>query len=552
LDNTRFPGFAQLFEGSFPPNTGCPNSELAEMLKLRAGVGRRMLSCAAGKSHVRCSAAARGMRGFASSANSRVGPIAQYERLVDSGLVHRDENQIKALTHLQALYDRIVQHDSSVGFSKLPKSLYLWGGPGCGKTFLMDLFYECVPVQKKRRVHFHDFMIDVHKRLHRLKNSGTGGGHGVRLLSEELLRDAYLLCFDEFQVTDIADAMILRQLMEHMFARGVVLVATSNRPPADLYKNGLQRAIFLPFIAQLQEHSIVHSLEASTVDYRQLKSTDRAQGLYLSPITSTHIALFDQQFRLYCLETNGSQERELPVFETYLQVYGHALRVPAAVVGRRIALFNFEELCAEMLGAADFIDLGKHFNVIFLRGLPRLDLNNRNELRRLITLVDALYENHTQLFVLADAMPSKLLELTAEERKSSMHDELFAFDRTASRLLEMQSESYVRACEVKHLSGIDWLRKKLFLDKGANAPGQQIIAVRLHALTDAEKRAAYKEYNWGKEQSMPAAAAQTFLADAQELAGEALVITASRNKLMQMDPNAYIEFDSFAELLTEM
>ena len=170
----------------------------------------------------------------------------------------------------------------------------------------------------------------------------------------------------------------------------------------------------------------------------------------MHPINSVHKALFQQQFASLCREAGNISDRQLHVLPTHLTVFGHQVHVPAAIAGRRAALFNFEDLCAEMLGAADFIDLGKHFHTIFLKGVPRLDLNNRNELRRLITLVDALYESHTQLFVLAEAAPLDLLSITADERKSSIHDELFAFDRTASRLLEMQSESYVKDCLSRH------------------------------------------------------------------------------------------------------
>lgn len=469
-------------------------------------------------------------------------PIGSYKALVESGLVHEDSHQLQALHHFDKLHHDLVEYDSSGRVGPPPRSMYIWGGPGCGKTFLMDMFFEGVPVHMKRRVHFHDFMLDVHKRLHRLKNHG---GDGVSKLCEELLAEAYVLCFDEFQVTDIADAMILRQLMSHMFSRGVVLIATSNRPPTELYKNGLQRAIFLPFIDQLQRIADVHSLESSQVDYRKLKSTDRAKGFYLYPSNATHSALFEQQFATQSRDSNS--DRELSVIKNVtLSVYGHDLHVPAAVAGRRIAYFTFQDLCAEMLGAADFIDLGLNFHTIFVRDIPELDLGNRNELRRLITLVDALYENHTQLFVLAEASPLDLLPLNADERRGAVHDEIFAFDRTASRLLEMQSEPYVRECQERHIDGVKWLRQKLSIELDESADEMKLVN-----MNDKEMEDIFAHYNWGRgiEVAIPAAGVQAALDDLSVILGEELKVTKARQNLAYTEIDTSINFDEFLILL---
>lgn len=339
-------------------------------------------------------------------------------------------------------------------------------------------------------------------------------------ITSDLMADAYLICFDEFQVTDIADAMMLKSLFTSMFEQGVVVVATSNRPPNDLYKNGLQRNLFIPFIKLLEERSIVHSLTDSTTDYRLTKSEQIAKDYYLSPLNKINKASFDGHFnmlvrdalkgtRLTVAPTSASSTTTTTTTTTTtigtatssantdstkltvtvdtvslkatpsvftkslsLPVYGHQLRIPAVAYGRRIAMFTFAELCADNLGSSDYIELAKVFNNIFISNIPQLSLSNRNELRRFITLIDALYEGGVTLVALAAAPPTQLLPLSPDEKASS-YDEVFAFDRTISRLLEMQSQPYVTASKEKRPGEVDAIRQ-ILIGPGASQSGGSV------------------------------------------------------------------------------
>jgi predicted ATPase len=435
--------------------------------------------------------------------------------------------------------------------------VYLYGSPGCGKTFLMDLFFRCAalppapdagsrtgggaaasgqPVRRgKRRAHFHSFMLDVHARLHRARErerekrrlglgaegaaasaavgarggDGDGTRHGigaaavaaagsmgdpVPIVARELAAEVSLLCLDEMQVTDVGDAMILRRLFECIYEssgdNGFCVVATSNRAPTDLYKNGLQREVFVPFIRLLEAECAVHCLD-SPVDYRLLAKPLRAGRTWITPAataaaaaaaaqsapTPSASAVFEQAWLEALTQVSGSeaatelsaQGRVIPVPRSIAvphhvagrimdHKYSHAAGGPAQTV-LPTARFTFEELCAKPLFSADYQAIARAFGCVYLEGIPSLTLSERNELRRFIVLVDTLYEHRVKLVALAaeepallfkpvfrgEAPPSEGAAGAKSSAANSSYDEVFAFERTASRLAEMRSEDYINS-----------------------------------------------------------------------------------------------------------
>ncbi|MBD9627515.1 MULTISPECIES: cell division protein ZapE [Ensifer] len=309
------------------------------------------------------------------------------------------------------------------------KGLYIHGGVGRGKTMLMDMFFEAVPIQRKRRAHFHEFMADVHERIYKhrqkLKNGETKQADPIPPVASELFGEARLLCFDEFSVTDIADAMILGRLFGELFAKGCVLVATSNVAPDDLYRDGLNRGLFLPFIELLKSNAEVISLDTDT-DYR-LTKTD-GSPVWLSPLGPEADAAMA---RAWAHETGN-----VPAAPADVPRKGRKIPVPAA--SGKSARFNFADLCQQPLGAADYLAILERYSTIFVDHVPHLGPHMRNETKRFILLVDTLYDNGARLFASAAAEPQDLLT----QKKGT---EGFEFDRTVSRLIEMQSEEYAAA-----------------------------------------------------------------------------------------------------------
>ncbi|MBD9497350.1 cell division protein ZapE [Ensifer sp. ENS01] len=309
------------------------------------------------------------------------------------------------------------------------KGLYIHGGVGRGKTMLMDLFFDTVPIQRKRRAHFHEFMADVHERIYKhrqkLKNGETKQADPIPPVASELFGEARLLCFDEFSVTDIADAMILGRLFGELFAKGCVLVATSNVAPDDLYRDGLNRGLFLPFVGLLKANVEVISLDTDT-DYR-LTKTD-GSPVWLSPLGPEADAAMARAW--------ASETRNAAVAPAEVPRKGRKIPVPAA--SGKSARFGFADLCQQPLGAADYLAILERYSTIFVDHVPHLGPHMRNETKRFILLVDTLYDNGARLFASAAAEPQDLLT----QKKGT---EGFEFDRTISRLIEMQSEEYAAA-----------------------------------------------------------------------------------------------------------
>ena len=421
--------------------------------------------------------------------------VDKYEQRCQEGRAARDEHQIRALTELDRLRFELFQRYGNASsshctgrradekdesttpstgtdtkeeqgggfFSKIlsfigdgtnnsnkdeefssvpPRGVYIYGGVGSGKSFCMDQFYNSVAISGNdegpkltigvQKVHFHSFMLDkVHKQMHAAKMVEKVQGDVLPRVIERILEDGRCIAFDEFQIYDVADALILRRLFTGLIDRGAIIVATSNRPPRDLYLNGLQRDRFLPFIDLLEEKSAVVSMMESETDYRLIQGASAAKGVYF--VGEASRGDFDNVFH-----TLAKGEQVGPMS---LSTQGRRVQVPLANLEVGIAKFHFNDLCSKALGAADYICVGENFHTVFVDGVPKLTLNDVNVVRRLITFVDCMYEAHVKLILQLETQPKEIFEV---DLHNAHQDEAFSFDRTRSRLDEMGSKEYLK------------------------------------------------------------------------------------------------------------
>lgn len=364
-------------------------------------------------------------------------PLIAYRARLAAGDIKSDPGQEQAIERLQLLWRQLRDHrpaEMTGGWrarlglvrrnvAPSPRGLYLHGGVGRGKSMVMDLFFAAAPTARKRRVHFHAFMLEIHDRLHRRRQDHAAEADPIGPVARAIADEASLLCFDEFQITNIADAMILARLFSGLFEAGVVVVATSNTAPDDLYAGGLQRDRFLPAIKVLKDHLDVLELDGK-LDYR--RNRIRGMTVFHTPLGLRSRGALDRVFAE--LTDDATPE----VAEVSAQ--GRVLTLKRTALG--VARASFAELCALPLGAADFLALASRFHTLLLDDVPVLTAENRNEAKRFITLIDALYEHRTKLVCSAAAGPDALL---------TAGDHAAEFRRAASRLHEMQSADYLAA-----------------------------------------------------------------------------------------------------------
>ncbi len=364
------------------------------------------------------------------------GPLFAYRRHVADGLLRRDQGQELLAEKLQSLHRALDGFQPAAGHAgwkarfgltrrraEPPQGLYIYGGVGTGKSILMDLFFESAPPTAKRRVHFHEFMQETHDRLHEMKEDGDP----IPALARRIAGEATLLCFDELQVEAIVDAMILGRLFEALLALDIVIVCTSNRPPQDLYKDGLRRESFLPFIDLICAKLDILEL-GGDVDYR----LERLRGMrvYHEPLDGAA-----EEALTSCFTELSGGLRAAP--ET-IQVKGRQIKIAAAAAG--VARSDFHALCAQSLGAGDYLAIAARYHTLILSGIPRLAPEKRNEARRFVHLIDALYERRVKLVCSAEGPPE---ELYAKGKGA------FEFERLISRLMEMQSRDYLASAHLR-------------------------------------------------------------------------------------------------------
>ncbi|EED18297.1 mitochondrial ATPase (Afg1), putative [Talaromyces stipitatus ATCC 10500] len=449
------------------------------------------------------------------------GPIHEYERRVKADLLRDDPHQRSIINHLQCLHDMLksytpppivhpspddLQEDKKSSFlsslfkrgaarsdvprprpENLPKGLYMYGDVGCGKTMLMDLFYDTIPpnIKRKKRIHFHNFMQGVHKDLHAIKKARGREFDALPMVAADIAEIANVLCFDEFQCTDIADAMILRRFLELLMSHGVVMVTTSNRHPDDLYKNGIQREHFIPCIKLLKRELEVLNLNSET-DYRKIPRPP--SGVYHHPLDKAA-----EQHAQKWFEYLGDPVNDPPHPATH-EVWGRQIPVPAA--SGRAAKFTFQELIGRASGAADYLELVRHYDAFIVTDVPGMTIRERDWARRFITFIDAVYESKAKL-VLTSAVPLQNLFMSEAEIKTSIDDssadgheilpsdmrqlmddlglsmaalkstsifsgdeERFAFARALSRLTEMGSKHWVERGMGVGMNAVDGLEDR--------------------------------------------------------------------------------------------
>ena len=361
------------------------------------------------------------------------GAVDRYRALVAGGELRPDSDQEAAALALGRLEETLEARKSGLLARIFRRreppicGVYLWGGVGRGKSMLMDLAFEQIEVTPKRRVHFHEFMIEVHARLRTARD--TREGDPVPYVVEAIASGARLLAFDEMVINNPADAMILSRLFAQLLDAGVTVVTTSNRPPADLYKDGLNRELFLPFIALIERRMKVLSLNGPC-DYRLQRLAGVATWHVPNGPAAT-AALSDAFFRLTDFPV---EDREHVPSQDLDLGGGRTLHVPKSLKG--VAVFSFKRLCGEARGAADYLAIARRFHTVVLVGIPKMGPENRNEAARFVTLIDALYEHKVKLLAAADAPPAELYIKGAGA---------FEFERTGSRLIEMQSAAYLAA-----------------------------------------------------------------------------------------------------------